>query len=86
MTAKEAVEKLREYYYPQGYIAARHEAFFMNGKPCTDNSLILPARLAWTDVSGSDFETCFDVLDRLIAAGRVESGIPGDTAPEEEAA
>ena len=86
MTAKEAVEKLRKYYYPYGYLTASCKVSSPFSGPIDERlqveyALMLPAG-AGRDIYGADFETCFGVLDRLIAAGKVKSGIPGDTAPE----
>jgi len=82
MTAKEAVEKLREYYYPGQECEAR---MVTTGD---DSGIYADYRLHVSPNGdyfyGVDFEECFAVLDRLIAEGKVKSGMPGDTAPEIE--
>ena len=82
MTAREAAEKLRKYYYPQESICARQEAYIKCEHVWEEYILILPTITNRPPIFSHDFETCFGVLDRLIAAGKVKSGIPPAAAPE----
>lgn len=85
MTAREAAEKLRKYYYPQESICARQEAYIKCEHVWEEYILILPTITNRPPIFSHDFETCFSILDSLIIKGIVKTSLK-DYSPSTPAA